>query len=100
MFQESVTTKLVIADLVFGCIGFVEFVFWRSNRISPEFLSAAQTAYRSIRECDDRISEEGTSFVACIQKAQDSVVLLKEIAKTMHEGREYAQVHGYLNAVN
>jgi hypothetical protein len=89
----------VIAGLLVGCVGFVEFVFWRSNRISPEFLSAAHSAYRSIHECD-QISEEGTTFIPCIQKAQDSVALLGPIAKTMHERREYATLHGYLNAVN
>jgi hypothetical protein len=74
-------------------------MFWRSNRISPQFLAAGQSTYRSIQECDDNVSHEESSFLICIKKAQDELALLPEIATTQAERRKYAVLHGYLDAV-
>ena len=91
---------LLAGAIVLGCLGFVQFAFWRSNRISSEFLSAARTAYRSIRECDDRVSGDNASFSACVRKAQNSLALLRERAKTHHERIEYSELGAYLRVLN
>jgi hypothetical protein len=78
----------------------VQFVFWRSNRISPEFLSIARTTHRLVRQCDDRVAEVDASFIACVKKAQGSVARLRETAKTHHERMEYAELDVYLSVVN
>ncbi|SRR5258708_22201959 len=91
---------IILFSIPIGCVGFVQFVFWRSNQISPAFLSASQTAYRSIRECDDRIPDENPYFVACIKKARDKVEVVHKTAITQREGIEYALLHAYLIQVD
>ncbi len=98
--KHMLQLAFIVAAVVFGCLGFVKFVFWQSNRISPEFFSAARTAYHLVRECDDRVSEVSAPSVACVKKAQDSLALLRETAKTHHERMEYAELDVYLTVVN
>lgn len=90
---------IILFSVPIGCVAFVQFVFWRSNQISPAFLSASRTAYRSIRECDDRIPEI-PSFAACIKKARDAVDVLQNTAITQRERMECANLHGYLIQVD
>ena len=99
MWRLSNRARILItffSVLPIGCVGFVQFVFWRANQISPAFLSASRTAYRSIRECNDRIPEENPYFVACIKKARNAVEVLQNTAVTQRERMEYANLHGYL----
>src|SRR5258706_1866894 len=91
---------IILFSVPIGCVGFVRFVLWRSNQISPAFLSASQTAYRSIRECDDRIPDENPYFVTCLKKARDEVEVVQKTAITQREGIEYALLHGYLMQVD
>lgn len=93
------TYIIVCSTLLISCVGFVRFVFWRSNQISPAFLLASHTAYRSVRECGDKIPEGNPSFVACAERAQDAIAVLQTTAVTQRERLEYANLHGYLGAV-
>jgi hypothetical protein len=99
MWRLSNRARILIiffSVLLIGCVGFVQFVLWRANQISPASLSANRTAYRSIRECDDRFLEENPHFVACIKKARDAVEVVQNTARTQRERMEYANLHGYL----
>jgi hypothetical protein len=98
--SNRVRILIIFSALLVCCVGFVQFAFWRSNQISLAFLAASQTAYRSIRECDERISEEDLNFAACIKKARDKVEVLRNIAITQRERLEYAFLHGYLIQVD
>jgi hypothetical protein len=84
------------AAILLLCVGWVKLTFWRSNRISPQFLSAGRSAYRSIRECDDRISGDASVFLACITKAENEIVSLSHLPITQREHMEYAALRYYL----
>jgi hypothetical protein len=94
------TPIIFLLVLPIGCVGFALFVSWRSNQVSPTFLSASQTSYRLIRECDDRISEEDLYFDGCIKKGQDTVEVLRSVARTQRERLEYAFLRAYLIQVD
>src|SRR5258707_13439101 len=98
--SNRVRILIILLALPVVCVGFIRFALWRSNQISPAFLSAGQAAYRSIRECDDTISEEDLYFVPCIKKASDMVEVVRKTAITQREGLEYAFLHGYVNQVD
>jgi|ERR1700722_6828713 len=87
----------VFVGVLLTCAGWVKLAFWQSNRISPQFLSAGRSAYRSIRECDDRISESSAVFLACITKAENEIVSLSHLPITQREHMEYGALRSYLN---
>jgi hypothetical protein len=97
--RQARTGIIVAAAVLLVCAGWVKLTLWQSNRISPQFLSVARSTYRSIRECDDRISEEGSAFPACITKAENAVASLPGLAITQRERMEYAFLLGYLMEV-
>jgi len=86
----------VFVGVLLTCAGWVKLTFWQSNRISPQFLSAGRSAYRSIRECDDRISEGSAVFLACITKAENEIVSLSHLPITQRERMEYGALRSYL----
>jgi len=81
------------------CIAWVQLAFWRSNKISPQFHSASQRAYQLIRQCDDRINQEGASFDICINNAEKTLGQLATVARTHRERIQYALVGSYLRTV-
>ena len=82
-----------------GCVLCAEFVFWQANKISPQFQSISRSAYRSIRECYNRVTEVD-SFSRCLDTAQSLVVGVGQSAKTRHERMQYADLHSFVNAVD
>jgi hypothetical protein len=98
--KQARNSILICSALLIAFVGFVEFAMWHMSRVSPAFFSASQTAYRSIRECDDKISEGNPTFVSCVEKAQNAVTVLGKTAVTQQERLNYAFLHGYLNAVD
>jgi len=95
-FDWRMRALIILAALLFGCLAWVQLAFWQMNRISPQFRFAAEYAYHLVRDCEERISAEGASFLACTNKAEDAVRSLSKLAVTRHEAIEYAQLHGYL----
>jgi len=77
----------------------VQLAFWQSNKISPQFRSASQHAYQSIRQCEDRINQKGVSFDICIDNAEKTFGQLATVARTHRERIQYALVGSYLRTV-
>ena len=86
--------------LVIVTAAFFAFAFWRSKQVSPQFVAAGKSSYFLIRDCDNRISQAGSSFVSCVREAEDAVLSLSKMAITQQERMEYAALHGYLTEVS
>src|SRR6266478_221194 len=97
--HQARTITVVVIAVLFVCIGWVKFAFWQSNRISPQFQEASESAYHMIQECDSNIAQEESSFPICVKKTKDALALLKKIATTQGERLKYAVLNGYLDAV-
>jgi hypothetical protein len=91
----SATSVFVIVFLSI-CAVWILFTVWQSNRISAQFGTLSRLAYRSVRECHDRVGEEDFLFSKCYETGQLLVIRVGQSAKTQHERRQYADLHSFL----
>ena len=95
--QSRVLTILIIVML--ASAGMTKVVFWKLNRITPVFRVTSQSTYQSIRDCDERLTEEITSFQICVDNAARVLGQLKLVATSHRERVQYALLASYLRKV-
>ena len=91
----SATSAFVIVVLSVCAVGIL-FTLWQSNKISVQFGTLSTLAYRSVRECHDKVGEEDFLFFKCYETAQMLDIRVGQSAKTQHERRQYADLHSFL----
>ncbi len=98
--KKTIRLPVLVIVVISVCTVWILFTLWQSNRISPQFQTLSKLAYRSVRECHDKVAEEGPSFSRCLDVAQMLVVRVGQLARTQRERKQYADLHNFLTDVS
>jgi len=90
---------IAIAFLVGTVAVIFELLIWQSNKLSPEFRTAARPAFEAIQQCERYVDQSAFAYGARLENAENNLAMVRPRAKTPGDRRTRYVLEAYLHTV-